>query len=110
GEIQPIGGVNQKIEGFFEVCRRKGLNGKQGVIIPHQNIKNLMLADQVIEAVQNKMFHIYTIKDVDQGIEILTGIPAGQRDEKGEYPEGTVNYMVEQKLKYFAELQKKDGE
>jgi lon-related putative ATP-dependent protease len=106
GEIQPIGGVNQKIEGFFDVCRAGGLTGDQGVIIPMQNIKNLMLRYDVIEAVKSGQFHVYAIRDIDQGIEILTGVAAGERSEGG-YPEGTIHYRVEKRLKDFAEGLKK---
>ncbi len=103
GEIQPIGGVNQKIEGFFRVCRAKGLTGKQGVIIPHQNVRNLMLRDYVIDAVREGKFHIYPAKSVDDGISILTGIAAGERQPDGGYPEGTINYLVDRKLREMAE-------
>jgi len=102
GEIQPIGGVNQKIEGFFDVCRSRGLTGKQGVIIPYQNVEDLMLRKDVVAAVAEGKFHIYAIKTVDEGMEILTGVPAGERKEDGSYPEGTVNYLVDQKLKELA--------
>ena len=98
GEIQPIGGVNEKIEGFFEVCKHNGLTGEQGVIIPRTNVVNLMLKDEVVEAVENGLFHVYAIDSVDDGIEILTGLPAGKPDKKGQYPKGTVNYMVQQSL------------
>ncbi len=103
GEIQPIGGVNQKIEGFFEVCRVKGLIRTQGVMIPKQNVPDLMLKDEVIEAAQKGEFRIYPIETIDQGIEILTGTAAGSRQPDGTYPEGTVNYLVDRKLKDFAE-------
>ncbi|KAB3533546.1 Lon protease family protein [Alkaliphilus serpentinus] len=103
GEIQPIGGVNEKIEGFFDICKLKGLTGQQGVMIPKQNVKNLMLKKEVIDAVKEHKFHIYSIGHVDEGIEILTGIPAGVSGENGEYPEGTINYLVSQKLKRLAE-------
>ncbi|WIF95300.1 Lon protease family protein [Caminicella sporogenes] len=93
GEIQPIGGVNEKIEGFYKVCKIKGLTGKQGVMIPHQNVKNLMLTDEVIEAVKEGKFHIYAVKTIDEGIEILTGVPAGKINEKGEYPIGTIHSL-----------------
>lgn len=102
GEIQPIGGVNQKIEGFFKVCKAKGLTGTQGVIIPFQNIDDLMLEDEVVEAVKNGKFHIYAIKTIDEGIEILTGMKAGERDESGKFPEGTFNYFVEKNLTEYA--------
>ncbi|MGQ9693597.1 MAG: AAA family ATPase [Thermodesulfobacteriota bacterium] len=102
GEIQPIGGVNQKIEGFFDVCRSRGLTGSQGVIIPHQNVDDLMLRKDVVEAVAAGKFHIYPIKTIDEGIEILTGLPAGEKGTDGTYPEGTVNYLVNEKLKELA--------
>jgi predicted ATP-dependent protease len=102
GKIQPIGGVNQKIEGFFDVCRAKGLSGRQGVMIPRQNERNLMLRDDVIEAVKAGSFHIYSIATVDEGIEILTGIPAGEI-VNGSYPPGTINHLVEQRLREIAE-------
>lgn len=101
GEVQPIGGINQKIEGFFEVCRLKGLTGQQGVLIPHQNVKNLMLKKSVLEAVRAGQFHIYPVKTIDEGIEILTGIPAGELKPDGTYPEGTVHYLVARKLDEF---------
>lgn len=98
GEVQPIGGVNEKIEGFYEVCKYNGLTGKQGVIIPRTNVSNLMLKEEIIEMVENNMFHIYAIDTVDDGIEILTGIPAGVPDTNGKYPKGTVNYLVSKNL------------
>jgi len=98
GEIQPIGGVNEKIEGFFDVCKAKGLTGTQGVIIPHQNVQNLMLREDVVEAVKEGKFHIYPIKTIDEGIEILTGVKAGKRNEDGTFEEGTVNYLVDKEL------------
>ena len=112
GEIQPIGGVNQKIEGMFDVCRLSGLTGEQGVMIPHQNVKNLMLREDVVEAIKQERFHIYAVKTVDQGAEILTGQPAGVRDADGCYPPGTVNYLVDRRLQelgqsmrgYYGEL------
>ncbi len=103
GEIQPIGGVNEKIEGFFDVCKAKGLTGTQGVIIPHQNVQNLMLRRDVVEAVAKGLFHIYPIKTIDEGIEILTGVEAGERREDGTFEEGTVNYLVDQELRRLAE-------
>ena len=101
GEIQPIGGVNEKIEGFFEVCKYNGLTGKQGVIVPRTNVVNLMLREDVLEAVENGQFSIYAIDDVDDGIELLTGIPAGKADKRGRFPKGTVNYMVQQSLEEY---------
>jgi len=98
GEIQPIGGVNEKIEGFFDVCKHRGLTGNQGVIIPRTNIKNLMLRDDVITAVEDGKFHIYAIDTVDDGIEILLNKKAGIMDKNGKFPKGTVNYEVQQGL------------
>jgi predicted ATP-dependent protease len=103
GEIQPIGGVNRKIEGFFDVCKVKGLTGKQGVIIPRKNVKNLMLKDEVVASVKKGKFHIYPIDNVDQGIEILTGIRAGKKNKRGKYPEGTINALVVKRLDEMAE-------
>ncbi len=110
GEIQPIGGVNQKIEGFFRVCRAKGLTGDQGVLIPYQNIRNLMLREEVVDAVREGKFHVYSAKTIDEGIEILTGIPAGDRQSSGAYPEGTVNYAVSHQLGKMAERLRSFGE
>ncbi len=101
GKIQAIGDVNQKVEGFFEVCKEKGLTGKQGVIIPKANTKNLMLKREVIQAVKQKKFHIFPVATVEQGIEILTGIPAGKPDKDGNYPQGSVYGAVQRKLKRF---------
>jgi len=109
GEIQPIGGATQKIEGFFELCKIRGLTGEQGVIIPYSNIRNLMLKDEVVEAVKEGKFHIYPIKTIDEGIEILTGMKAGKQKKDGSYPKGTINGLVYEKLKRFAE-QAKRGE
>ena len=103
GDIQPIGGVNQKIEGFFQVCRAKGLTGDQGVLIPHQNLRNLMLREEVVNGVREGKFHIYSAKTIDEGIEILTGVAAGERQADGSYPEGTVNYAVSHQLGKMAE-------
>jgi len=102
GEIQPIGGVNEKIEGFFDVCKAKGFTGNQGVIIPHQNIKNLMLSNDVVEAVKQAKFHIYPVKSIDEGIEILTEVKAGERKKDETFEEGTVNYLVDQELQRLA--------
>jgi lon-related putative ATP-dependent protease len=99
GEIQPIGGVNEKIEGFFDVCKTKGLTGKQGVMIPHLNVDDLMLRKDVVEAVKEGKFCIYSVKTIDQGIEILTGVEAGEGQGDGTYKEGTVNDLVDKKLR-----------
>jgi ATP-dependent Lon protease len=106
GEIQPIGGVNQKIEGFFEVCRNRGLTGKQGVMIPHQNVGDLMLRKDVVEAVAAGKFHIYPVHSIDQGIGILTGVPAGEKSQDGTYPAGSVNNRVNQNLWELAKRMK----
>jgi len=103
GEVQAIGGVNEKIEGFFEVCKAKGLNGEQGVIIPESNAQNLMLKEEVVDAVKAGKFHVYPVKTIDQGIEILTGLKAGVRQADGTFEEGTVNYRIDKTLKEMAE-------
>ncbi len=103
GDIQPIGGVNQKIEGFFDVCRIKGLTGKQGVLIPSENVEDLMLRDELIEAVAAGQFHIYPIATVSEGIALLTGVPAGERDANGKFEEGTVFARVDNCLRKMAE-------
>jgi lon-related putative ATP-dependent protease len=102
GEIQPIGGVNEKIEGFYEVCKARGFTGTQSVIIPHQNVQNLMLRKEVIDSVAKGKFHIYPVKTIDEGITILTGVEAGARDKAGTFPEGTVNSLVDQELQRLA--------
>ncbi len=104
GQIQPIGGVNEKIEGFFQICKMRGLNGSHGVMIPVQNVNNLQLSDEVVEAVKNKKFHIYAISTIDEGIEVLTGVPAGKKDKDGKFPAGTINYLVYEKLKKYAKV------
>ena len=101
GEIQPIGGVNEKIEGFFDVCAHDGLTGKQGVIIPRTNVDNLMLRADIVQAVEEGRFTIYAIDTVDDGIELLTGVKAGKADNNGNYPKGTVNYLVEESLRQY---------
>jgi lon-related putative ATP-dependent protease len=102
GEIQPIGGVNEKIEGFFGVCRAKGLTGTQGVLIPHQNAQNLMLRADVVAAVREGKFHVYPVRTIDEGIEILTGVEAGLAREDGSYEEGTVHGLVDRELQRLA--------
>lgn len=98
GEIQPIGGVNEKIEGFYSVCKAVGLTGNQGVMIPHQNVKNLMLKDEVVHAVKEGLFHIWQVKTIEEGLEILTGVEGGIPDEDGKFPEGTVFFEVNRRL------------
>ena len=103
GEVQAIGGVNEKIEGFFEACRLRGLTGEQGVVIPESNVKHLMLKEQLVETVREGGFHIYAVRTIDEGLEVLTGIPAGARGADGSFPDGTVNGLVERRLREFAE-------
>ena len=102
GFIQPIGGVNEKIEGFYQTCKLRGFNGEQGVIIPKQNVRNLHLSDEIIETVKKGKFHIYAVSTIDEGIEILTGVPAGKKDKNGKFPLGTINYLAYEKLKKFS--------
>jgi predicted ATP-dependent protease len=103
GEVQAIGGVNEKIEGFFDVCKARGLDGKQGVLIPRANVQHLMLREDVVEAVKSGKFAVHSVDTIDQGIEILTGIKAGTRGDDGHFEPGTVNRRVEDKLREFAE-------
>jgi ATP-dependent Lon protease len=110
GEVQAIGGVNHKIEGFYDCCRKEGLTGKQGVMIPESNVKDLMLRKDVVEAVKKKRFYVYAVKTIDEGIEILTGKRAGQMKADGTYPKGTINALVNEKLKELAEGLKKFGD
>ncbi len=102
GEIQPIGGVNDKIEGFYQICKMRGLSGEHGVIIPIQNVKNLSLSDEIVDAVKAGKFHIYAVSSIEEGIEILTDVPAGKKDKYGHFPAGTINYLVSEKLKKYA--------
>jgi lon-related putative ATP-dependent protease len=103
GEVQAIGGVNEKIEGFFDVCKARGLNDEQGVLIPKSNVQHLMLREDVVEAVKNGQFGVYPVATIDEGIEILTGVKAGEREAGALFPAGTINRLVEDKLKSFAE-------
>lgn len=105
GQIQAIGGTNEKIEGFFDICQARGLTGGQGVLIPIANVKNLMLRQDVIDAVADGKFAIYAIETIDQGIELLTGVPAGEKDAEGNYPEGSINRLVADRLTSFARKQ-----
>ncbi|RNC73248.1 MAG: ATP-binding protein [Desulfuromonadales bacterium] len=109
GKVQPIGGVNFKIEGFYAVCKSKGLTGEQGVIIPKTNERHLMLNDEVIQAVRDGKFHVWSVETIDQGIEILTGVPAGELQEDGTWPEGTINGLVDRRLREMLESMKKHG-
>lgn len=108
GEIQPIGGVNEKIEGFYQICNLRGLTGEHGVIIPIQNVRNLHLDDEIIESVKKGKFHIYAVSTIDEGIEILTGVPAGKKDKNGKFPLGTINYLAEEKLRKYSEASRKN--
>jgi predicted ATP-dependent protease len=98
GDVQPIGGVNEKIEGFFDLCKIRGLNGSHGVVIPSKNVKHLMVKQEVVDAVRDGKFSIYPINRVEEGLEIFTGLPAGEVQEDGTYPEGTINYLVSKRL------------
>ncbi|HLG42311.1 MAG TPA: ATP-dependent protease, partial [Planctomycetota bacterium] len=100
--VQAVGGLNEKIEGFFRVCKIRGLTGEQGVIIPRSNVTDLMLREEVVEAVRGGRFRIWAISSVDEGIELLTGRPAGERGTDGKYPPGSINALVEAKLREFA--------
>jgi len=109
GEVQAIGGVNEKIEGFFDICRARGLNDQQGVLIPKSNVQHLMLREDVVDAVRHGQFGVYPIATIDEGIEILTGVKAGERGPEGRFPAGTINRLVEDKLKAFAERARSFG-
>ncbi len=102
GEVQPVGGVIEKIEGFFRLCKKRGLTGEEGVIIPAQNVEDLMLADEVIEAVEEGEFNVYAINNVNEGIELLMDKEAGERRADGTYPEGTINYYVQRRINGWA--------
>ena len=110
GEIQPVGGVNSKIEGFFDACKIKGLTGEQGVIIPETNRKNLMLRDEIAAAVSAGKFHLYTVSTVDEGLTLLTGREAGAELEDGSFPPGTVNEAVVKRLQQFGETLRRQKE
>ncbi|THB67285.1 MAG: ATP-dependent protease, partial [Spirochaetaceae bacterium] len=109
GDIQPVGGISEKIEGFFAICKKLGLTGKQGVIVPRRNIDMLILSREVQEAVDNGFFHIYAIDSIDQGIEILTGKTAGLPGKKGEFSAGSINGLVQKRLREMAMLIKEFG-
>lgn len=106
GEIQPIGGVNEKIEGFYHVCKMRGLDGSHGVLMPIQNVKNLNLNNEIVEAVKSGLFHIYAVSTIEEGIEVLTGVPAGKKDKTGNFPAGSINYLAYEKLKKYAKVSK----
>jgi lon-related putative ATP-dependent protease len=109
GQVQAIGGVNEKIEGFFDLCKARGLTGRQGVLIPASNVKHLMLRRDVVQAVKDGQFRIYPVETIDQGIELLTGIPAGERDSSGKFPADSLNGRVEARLTQLAEKREKFG-
>ena len=102
GNVQAIGGATQKIEGFFEVCKAKGLTNRQGVVVPRANLRHLTLNDEVVSAVEAGRFHVYGVSTIDEGIEVLTGVPAGERQEDGKYLEGTVHHLAETRLREMA--------
>jgi predicted ATP-dependent protease len=107
--VQPIGGVNEKIEGFFDVCREQGLTGEQGVLIPRANTPHLMLRQDVVDAVAADEFQVYPVETVDQAIGLLTGVPAGETDGRGEFPDGTINQRVAARLFELFELRQRYG-
>jgi len=109
GEVQAIGGVNEKIEGFFDICKAQALTGRQGAIIPQSNVKHLMLRADIVEAVGAGKFHVHAISHVDQGIELLTGHKAGQRDVDGRFEEGSINALIEARLLHYAKLRRRFG-
>lgn len=103
GEVQAVGGVNEKIEGFFRLCEARGLTGEQGVIIPHSNVNNLMLDERVLAAVRNGQFNVYAVRHVDEALGLLVGEPAGEPDEAGQFPPDSVNAKVVERLREIAE-------
>jgi Lon-like ATP-dependent protease len=109
GEVQPIGGLNQKIEGFHDVCKAIGFTGEQGVVMPARNRHNLMLRKDVLESVRASSFHIFAVESVDQALELLTGVAAGARAEDGSYLEGTINARVDARLKQMGEAMRQFG-
>ena len=106
GDVQAIGGVNEKIEGYFEVCRIHGLTGNQGVMIPESNAQNLMLKEEIVDAVKSGKFHIYIVRSIDEGIELLTGLKAGKKLSDGSYEQDSVYYRVDKRLQEMAEILK----
>jgi len=106
GQVQAVGGINEKIEGFFDVCTLVSSAKRNGIIIPASNVKHLMLKEEVLEAVKSSTFEIYTLENVDEGIEILTGKVSGIKDKNGKFPKGSINYLVEEKLKLLTNKSK----
>ena len=109
GEIQAIGGVNEKIEGYFDVCKLKGFQKNQGVMIPSANLENLMLKEEILQAVENGDFHIYSVSHINEGIELLTGVTAGTKDEAGKYPADSVFGRITKKLEEMSRKEKDAG-
>jgi predicted ATP-dependent protease len=109
GQVQAIGGVNEKIEGFFDVCRSAGLTGDQGVVIPAANVRHLMLRADVVQAAEQGLFHVWPVASVDEALELLTGVPAGEKDASGKWPEGSVNRRVDERLAALAEKARSFG-
>jgi predicted ATP-dependent protease len=103
GEVQPIGGANEKIEGYFEVCKARGLDGLHGVVIPQSNVRNLMLKQEVLDAVKDGKFHVYPVSTIEEGVEVLTGKPAGEQLPDGGYEEDTIYGLVDKRLREMAE-------
>jgi predicted ATP-dependent protease len=110
GRVQAVGGINEKIEGFFAVCKERGLDGSHAVIIPRDNVKHLMLTDEVVEAVQENLFNVFAVQTIDEAIAVLTGRTAGARDKDGEFPPDTLNRLVEDKLVRYASKRKQFSE
>ena len=110
GRVQAVGGVNEKIEGFFEICRKRGLDGSHAVVIPADNVKHLMLGADIVDAAQNGQFTVYAVHDIDDAIEVLTGRVAGERDDDGQFAADTVNRLVEDQLVRFASTRKQFAE
>ncbi|XVN18607.1 hypothetical protein QZH46_27170 [Pseudomonas corrugata] len=108
GEVQAVGGVNEKIEGFFRLCEARGLTGEQGAIIPQANVATLMLDEKVLAAVRAGQFHVYAVRQADEALSLLVGEPAGEPDENGEFPEGSVNARVVERLRVIAEMISED--
>ena len=104
GQVQAIGGVNAKIEGFYDLCTIKGLAGTQGVMIPASNVRHLMLREDIVQAVRDGRFHIYSVSTIEEGIELLTGVPAGVPDSAGKYPDGSIYAKVDARLTEYQKL------
>jgi predicted ATP-dependent protease len=102
GEVQAVGGVTRKVEGFFAICKARGLSGTQGVLIPAANVQHLMLDEEVVAAVRDGLFHVWAVRTIDEGVALLTGRPAGERAPDGQYPEGSVHRLVAERLRTYA--------